>query len=256
MGNGFTSRSSVTQPLLITIMAALLSAATTSGLSACFLQEPGVNQAAEAPSPNKEVSQNRGPRYSPPALTRKPQKPRNWTGTLVDAGCMTTAMSRFPSADETHFPDPLSGFRQTLQDSQPAPQGRNSRGWSPQGQPQTPSQAAWTKDSDGEPEASEQQIAMQTAQLKRAKVLEQEVKACTPTTPTTHYGLVISGGQLLKFDTGGDLKAKEAIGVSAVEPGKTLKARVTGVIQADDSARVASIVVKNRIPAPLVSSGR
>jgi flavoprotein len=97
---------------------------------------------------------------------------------------------------------------------------------------------------------------MQRAQLKRAKVLEQVVKACTPTPPTMHYGLVVSGGQLLKFDAAGDSKAKEAINVSAVEPGKALRVTVTGVIEAEDTVRVASIESTRRIPAPRASSGQ
>lgn len=124
---------------------------------------------------------------------------QEWTGNLIDVGCMSNALHRVSSVDETLLPDPFLQFWQTLETSQRADQERNSGGWSPQGQPQTPSRTAWTRDSDGEPEASEQQIAMHRAQLKRAKVLEHVVKACTLTPPTMHYGLVISGGQLLCY---------------------------------------------------------
>jgi len=169
---------------------------------------------------------------------------------------MSNALHRAPSIDEALFPAPLSKFWQTLQSSQRAEPERNSGERSPQGQPQTPSRTAWEGDSDGEPEASEQQIAMQRAQLKRAKMLEQVVKACTPTRRTMHYGLVVSGGQLLKFDTAGNLKAKKAIYVSTVEPGKTLKARVTGTVEAEDAVWVTSIEIKGLIPALRTSSGR
>ena len=256
MANGSTLCSFVSPTLLAAIMVALLNRAATSNHSDYLSQEPVGSQAAAAPSPSKEVSQSREAQYPRPAQPMKPQKHRKWTGSLVDAGCITTALRRFPSADEALFPDPLSRFWQTLQDSQRADQERKSGGWSPQGQRQTPSKAAWTGDSDGEPEASEQQIAMQRAQLKRAKVLEQVVKACTPTPPTMHYGLVVSGGQLLKFDAAGDSKAKEAINVSAVEPGKALRVTVTGVIEAEDTVRVASIESTRRIPAPRASSGQ
>jgi hypothetical protein len=103
---------------------------------------------------------------------------------------------------------------------------------------------------------SERQIAMQTAQLKRPKMLEDVAKACTPSRPTMHYGLLISGGQLLKFDAAGDFKAKEAVDISPVEPGKTVKVKVTGIVEAEDTSRVASIELKGRIPPPRASSGR
>jgi len=256
VGSGSTLWSFVSQPLLTTMMAALLNGATPSGPSDYVLQEPAASQTAGSLSASEEVPQSPGAQSSQPVQPRKPQKRRRWTGSLVDVGCMNNAPGRDPALDEALFPDPLSGFWQTLQNSQRAEQERKSGGWSPRGQPETPSKTAWTRDSDGEPEASEQQIAMQTAQLKRAKALEQVVKACTPTPPTSHYGLVISGGQVLKFDAAGDFKAKEAISVSAVEPGKALKVKVTGSIEAEDTVRVASIEFTHRIPAPRVSSGQ
>jgi hypothetical protein len=169
---------------------------------------------------------------------------------------MSKALPRVPGTDEGLLPDPLSEFWQTLQSSQRTEQERNSGAWSPQGQPETPSHAAWSMDSEGEPEASERQIAMQTAQLKRAKMLEDVAKACTPSRPTMHYGLLISGGQLLKFDAAGDFKAKEAVDISPVEPGKTVNVKVTGIVEVEDTVRVASIELKGRIPPPRASSGR
>jgi hypothetical protein len=97
---------------------------------------------------------------------------------------------------------------------------------------------------------------MQTAQVKRAKLLQDVATACTPRRPTMHYGLLISGGTLLKFDAAGDFKAKEAIENSPVEPGKTAKVKVTGIVEAEDTVRVASIELKGRIPPPRASSGR
>jgi len=238
------------------MLVAILNTAAPSNLSDYVSREPAFSQTAGSASPSKEVSQSGGPQSPQSALPKKPQKTRKWTGRLVDAGCMNNALRLVSPLDEALFADPLSQFWQTLQNSQRADQERNSGGRSPEGQPQTPSKAAWTRDSDGEPEASEQQIAMQRAQLKRAKVIEQVVQACAPTPPTMHYGLVISSGQVLKFDTAGDFKAKEAINVSAVEPGKALNVKVKGVIEAEDTVRVASIEFTHRIPAPRASSGQ
>jgi len=49
--NGFTFCSLVRQPLLTTIMAALLNAASTSGHANYLLQDPAVNQVGGTPSP-------------------------------------------------------------------------------------------------------------------------------------------------------------------------------------------------------------
>jgi len=256
LGTGFTLCSAVTQPLLRASVAGLLIAATATSHSDYALQEPAVHPAPETPSTSQGAPQSRGPQDSRPRVPGKPQKLRKWTGNLVDAGCFTNVLRRVPSIDETLFPDPLSGFWQTLQSSQRAAQDRKSGGWSPQGQPQTASQTGWAGDSDGEPDASERQIAMQTAQLKRAKALEQVVKACSPGPPTTHYGMLVSGGQLLQFDSAGDFKAKEAINVSVVEPGKVLKVKVAGVIRGEGTIQVAAIEFARRIPAARVSSGQ
>jgi len=263
VGDGFTLCSLVAQPVLATTLAALFNAAAPSGRANSISQEPAVNvqepaasQVAGTPSPSSDVPQSQGPQPAWPARSKKPQKLRNWTGSLVDAGCMSNALRRDPSIDEALFPDPLSDFWQTLESSKRAEQERNVRERSPQGQPQTPSRTAWTGDSDGKPEASERQIAIQKVQLKRAKMLRQKAGACTPTKLTMHYGLVDSGGQLLRFDTAGNLKAKEATYVSTVEPGKTVKAKVTGVVEAEGTVWVTSVEIKGQTPSPRTSSSR
>jgi hypothetical protein len=40
---------------------------------------------------------------------------------------------------------------------------------------------------------------------------------------------------------GREFKAREAINISPVEPGKTVEVKVTGVIEAEDTVRVASM---------------
>ena len=228
--------------------------------SSLDLPQTATDPAAGTPPRSVAISaeppQSRGPKNPGPALPGKAQKPRKWTGSLVDADCMSKALRRVSGIDEALFPDPLSGYWQTLESSQRTGQERNSGAWSPQGQPETPSHAAWSMDSDGEPEGSERQIAVQAAQLKRAKMLEDVATAFTPSRPTMHYGLLISGGTLLKFDAAGNFKAKEASEISPVEPGKTVKVKVTGIVEAEDTVRVASIELKGRIPPPRASSGR
>jgi hypothetical protein len=58
-------------------------------------------------------------------------------------------------------------------------------------------------------------------------------------------GLFVSGGRLLKFDSAGNFKAKEALSVTDIEPGMPVKAKVTGVIVEEaDTVMVASIEIK------------
>lgn len=179
---------------------------------------------------------------------RKSQKVQKWSGSLVDANCVTNVLRQLPFIDPVILPDPLSRFLQIVESSRRAEQGRDSRTGSPQGQPLPPSESAMSTNSDGEPETSERELAAQAVQLRRAKMYEQVVKACTPNRPTTHFGLVVAGEQFLKFDTAGDFKAKEAIIAWAIEPGNTIKAKVKGVIAEADTVRVASIEINGRIP--------
>ena len=85
-------------------------------------------------------------------------------------------------------------------------------------------------------------------------MVDHAVKTCTPKTPTAHFGLLVSGEHLLKFDALGDVKAMKALRVAANRPGKTVKAKVTGVIEAVDTVRVASIEIKGHIPNPEILS--
>jgi len=256
MGNVVTFYSLVAPSLLTTIMAGILNLSVLSGRSQYKDQDPAVSQEAGGPSSSRDASQGSRPQPAQPVQPRKPQKSRKWTGNLVDAVCMSNSLDRLSSLNEALLPDPLSDFWQTLQSAERAGQKRNSGVWSPQGQPQTPSEAASARDADGEPDASERQIAVQQAQLKRVNNLEQAVKACTPTGSTVHYGLVVSGGKLLKFDSAGDSKARHAVNTSPIERGKALRVKVTGVIEPEGNLRDASIEIRDRIPAPQVSSGR
>lgn len=255
-GNRVRLFSLVAPPLLTTLLTGILNPAAASGRSGDKAQEAALNPITGAALPTKDSSQSSRPEYPQPAPPKKSQKPRKWTGNLVDAACMNKALNRLPSYDEALFPDPLAGIWQTLHNGEQAERERNPGAWSPQGQPQTPSKAAWSGDSDGEPEASERQLAMQRAQLKAAERLEQGVKACTPIPSTMHYGLVVSSGELLKFDSAGDSKARDAMNTSPVEPGETVKVKVTAVIEAEDTLRVAAIEIKGRVPALRLSSRR
>ena len=55
----------------------------------------------------------------------------------------------------------------------------------------------------------------------------------------------MSNGQMMRFDTEGAAKAREALKDSGTrESGKKVKAKVTGVIESDHTVKVASVDVK------------
>ena len=242
--SGFTFGSLITQPLAITILAGVLNGAPPGNAAGRAPQEPAGDNAAGVASPKANGAT---------AAQRKPEKLRKWSGNLVDADCMTNALRQIPSLDPSL--DPFSAFWQSIESSQRDQQAHRSGAWSPQATPPALNQTAWSGDSDGEPELSERELAMQRAQLREAAVLEQSAKACAPNGPTTHYGLLVSSGELLRFDTAGNLKAKEAVNISApegIEPGRAVKASVTGMPERENWVIVASIKIKSRIPTPRV----
>jgi hypothetical protein len=86
---------------------------------------------------------------------------------------------------------------------------------------------------------------MQKAQLRRAELMDQKVRMCSPNHPPSHFGLFVPDGRLLKFDAGGDLKAMKAFTVEVIRPGRAVKAKVRGVFnEEENTVRVASIEIK------------
>lgn len=190
---------------------------------------------------------------APIASTHPPQrtspKVHKWSGSLVDAGCMANALRQIPCLDQMISPEPLAQYHlQGIEDSQPTPQGAGAGTTPTQAPTHPPSQPPEARGSNGEAETSERELAMQAAQLRRAELEEQKVKMCTPRQPTTHFGLVVSGEHLLKFDSGGDFKAMSALKASVIQPGKPVKAKVTGeMLEAENIITVTSIEIKSQI---------
>ena len=91
--NEFTLSSLVTRLSLTTIVAGLLYAAIPSEHTDYVLQATAANQVAGTPSrsasPSTGLPQGRGPQNPRPALHEETQRVRKWTGSLVDADCMT-----------------------------------------------------------------------------------------------------------------------------------------------------------------------
>jgi hypothetical protein len=178
------------------------------------------------------------PSAARPASKEKSPKVHKWTGSLVDSICMADALRQVPSLDQILFPEPLSQYYlQALQGSQRTSQGTGSGISSPQGQPHPPGPPSDSPGSNGDPETSERELAMQAAQLRRAELMDHQVKVCTPSPPTSHFGLFVSDGYLLKFDAAGDFRAMKALKASVLQPGKAVKAKVTGVLIEEEDLR-------------------
>lgn len=181
-------------------------------------------------------------------MPRHTKKLRKWTGNLVDVVCMQSALRQIPSPNQ--LANPLSQYFDVLEKTQRDQQEHTSPvGSAP------PNRAESSLDRDGEPQSSEREIAAQEAQLWRMKMLEEAATACTPRNPTKHFGLWIAEGKLLKFDDAGNLKSKEIVDTSRLEPGQKVKVRVTGAIEEADTISVASIEIKQRIPTSRVGQG-
>lgn len=199
--------------------------------------------------PAARLGEAAGPVFEPPI------KLQRWSGNLVDAACMSSVLREVPPVDKFVYPSPPLPLPGSTDDGpRAAPAKAAAPATYPLGGPPSPAQPESPGINENDPELSKRELELQAADLKRAKVLEHAVKTCMPKTPTAHFGLLVSGERLLKFDPLGDLKAMQAIKTTLHQPGKMVKARVTGAMEAGDTVRVASIEIKNRIPNPEVLS--
>jgi hypothetical protein len=162
---------------------------------------------------------------------------------------MAAALRRVPSVEQLVYPEPLAEYYLQVMESSAYPSpGKGPGAPATPVPPQSPGQPTGSPASNGEPQTSEHELAMQAAQLKRADLVEQQVNLCTPNKPTSHFGLVVSGDHLLKFDLAGDVKAMKALKTSIVRPGKPVKAKVAGaIVRGDDTVSVASIEIKGPV---------
>lgn len=193
-----------------------------------------------------------------PSSQGKTSKVHKWTGSLVDSTCMAEALRQMPSMEQSAYLEPLSQYYLQAVEKYDHPSQGGGMATSMTGpgeqptevSPQTPGQPTGSPGLTGEPETSEHELAMQAAQLKRADQLQHQVKMCTPNKPTSHFGMVLSNGQFLRFDTEGDAKVSKALQPSDLPRGRTVKVKVVGVIIKDDNTvTVASIEIKGQMRA-------
>ena len=67
---------------------------------------------------------------------------------------------------------------------------------------------------------------------------------CVASPSAQALGLATSDGQVMQFDPAGNTKAKEALKGADVQPGKKVKAKVTGTMEDKTTVKVAAIDVK------------
>jgi hypothetical protein len=184
----------------------------------------------------------------------KPQKEKHWSGSLVDVNCMSKA-AQTGSTDEnsgrsnTGAP-PRQWVAEGLGQSSPSPQ------MGP-GQSRQPGTLPPGQNPDQNPDISQ----AQAAQMARADKLDQEAKQCVATVSTTAFGLMAPGGQMVRFNDDGNAKAGEALRTTTVEPGKPVKAKVTGILAGGDTVTVSSVEIKAKAgkhasPASSTQGGR
>jgi hypothetical protein len=172
---------------------------------------------------------------------RKTEKEKHWSGSLVDANCMVNAMSSPTGATDQIRPNAGTPQREWLtegsgQTTSPSPQ---------MGPAQSPRQTGALppgQNPDQNPDISQ----TQAAQMARADKLDKEVRQCVATAATTVFGLVPADGQMVKFDDEGNSKAGEALRAATLEPGKPVKAKVTGVPAAGDTVNVSAVEIKGK----------
>jgi hypothetical protein len=194
------------------------------------------------------------------------EKTKHWTGSLVDANCMAKTLGSEPARSAAgaastapgtsgapptpHFtPESPDQLQQSGQPGGATPIGPSGRTQNPSGTPPTyPGQ-----DSGQNPDMSQDRAARMAA----ADKIDTAAKHCAASASTEQFGLALSGGEVVRFNNDGDAKASEALKTVDVQPGKKIKAKVTGVMEDDNTIRVASVEVKGKKnnPSSLTAAG-
>lgn len=210
---------------------------------------------ARASSPNQSQTVAPGSsatteNSSDTASTAK-EKEKHWSGSLVDIPCMVKILKNdnqnqnaSPATGSSpgvpHFMG--SGFtgQAGQQPGAGGPPGAAGQGGAtaPMGAPSQSANQGAATDSGMNPQ--------QSAQIARATRIDEAAKQCTASPSTQTFGLAMSGGQVVQFDNSGNSKALEALKAVDVQPGKKIKAKVTGTMENQQTVRVASVEVKGK----------
>jgi hypothetical protein len=213
-----------------------------SGLATQTSDVQGTRTPSTGQSPDS-TTQN-GTTASTSTEKRKSEKEKHWSGSLVDANCMAKAISGMTQSSsqsqagttQRELPEPVP--------QNPAPQADRSPRMGP-GQQQAGALPPG-QNPDQNPDLSQ----AQAAQMARAARIDNEAKQCAATIATTVFGLALPDGQVVRFDDEGNAKAGAALKAVVVEPGKRVKATVTGTLEGGDTVKVAAVGVKGKRSSP------
>lgn len=207
-------------------------------------QSPAQNPPGATQDPAGAVNSSTSPGASSTSKATS-EKQKRWSGSLVDVGCMakalsTTASGSTPAASTDtavpHLLSPAPGQQPGQQPAVPSGAGNTPGMQSPATRPTYPGEAAGNNGMSPE----------QQAQMARAAKVDDAAKQCVPTSSTRTFGLAMSGGQVVRFDNDGNSKVQAALKNVAVQPGKKVKAKVTGTMQDATTVRVDDVEVKGK----------
>jgi hypothetical protein len=128
---------------------------------------------------------------------------------------------------------------------EPSPEGAQQRPAGGGGAMGPPESNPNTTPTPGTPTGPDMSQA-QAAQMAKAARIDNAAKQCPPSSSTQTFGLSMSGGQVVQFDKDGDAKAAEALKDVSLQPGKKVKAKVTGIMANTTMMKVATVEVKGK----------
>jgi hypothetical protein len=162
-------------------------------------------------------------------------KEKHWSGILVDVSCMAKNLGAENKADPPAEPAigvaHLIGWGAALPEPDQVP-GSGGPGATPGSAQRGPEAGLPT-----EPPMTDEAAA-------RANKVDNAAKVCFASLSAQALGLATSDGQVLQFDEEGNAKAKEALKDADLDPGKKVKAKVTGTMKDETTVIVASIDIK------------
>ncbi len=171
---------------------------------------------------------------------RKAGKEKHWSGSLVDAGCMARTLGAEAQASTEAEPTlevpHLAGGDPGSPQAGPTPGVAGQGGMGPAQhipEPGLPTQIS-TPDLNAD----------QRAQLDQVDRVENAAKACVASPLTQALGLATPDGQVMQFDPDGNAKVRQALKEADVQPGKKVKAKVTGTMKDKNTVNVAAVEVK------------
>jgi hypothetical protein len=227
---GFTLVNSVTKANVLVKAASLAACLSLCPAWVRPAQASGEHRASWAAAPPANSSSD-----TSTGKSKSGAKEKHWSGSLVDVGCMVKVLApgtdtakpgSAPGPHTSHF---LGGGAPSPQAGQPAggvgsSSGPGANGPTPQG-------------------ASPEEDAQRLAHVAR---VDNAAKQCAPTPATRAFGLATSDGQVVQFDPPGNVKASAALKDTPVEPGKRIKARITGTMANSSTIDVDTVDIKSK----------